>query len=358
MESNDLFWSRKKWAFHIGFFLMRFANIKDAICMLKISLDTVKHLENYPLATASNAVPKGWYDLQIEEQATKLIRQLEDISLDKYNPKKSKNELISLLHRLIKIKDTRNTLAHGTFAVMSGSTPQTPNYCVFSRAQINEQNNIVSTAKIIPPKEMEFQINESTHIEIGISSYALDLLRTLKVESLPTTYELTFDARAHEARLSLLIGQFMVHMGEIENLVHMVYQSVLDPTYGGEHNSPIIKLNGYWDSLTLSKQIKDLLERLPFTTEYITLREVLHEIADSGLIGTRNTLSHAKVCHQLSPAADSLALVAMRKTRKSPEILSESEVVRSIRIAFNFSNSLSKALAIARMALMKPFNIR
>lgn len=355
MDFNEEHWNKGRWAFSIGFFLMRFANIEDAVCQLKISLDAIKDLERNPLTTLKNEPPKSWHDLRIEEQADKLIRQLESISLEKYKPVKPKEELIKLLRYLSKIKDTRNALAHGAFFMKDGYTPERPNYCIFSRTQLNEKNEAVAEAKVIHVQDMESQISESTYLEVELTSYAHDLMRTLKLEAFPVTYELTFEARAREGNLSLLIGRFMVHMGEIERLVHMVYQLVLDPTYGDKYNSPIVKPNGYWDSLTLSRQVQDLLNRLPCTYEYSNLRGVISDLYNSELIRFRNILSHAKVCHQLSPTSESLVLVALRKTRKKPEIISASEITRLLRMVSDFSDSLDEALSIAEMSLMKPF---
>lgn len=357
MGFKEEHWSRGRWAFSIGFFLMRFANIEDAICKLKVSLDAIKALEKSPLATLVNDPPRSWHDLQVEEQAAKLIRQLENIPLEKYRLSKSKGGLVDLLWRLIKIKDTRNTLAHGTFAMKDGCTPETPNYCIFSRAQVNERNETVAEAKILHAKDMESQISESTHLEMGLASYAYDLMHAIKIETSPTTCELTLEGRVREGELSLLIGRFMVYMGEIESLVHKVYQSVLDPVYGEKYNSPIIKLNGYWDSLTLSRQIQNLLDCLPHAREYVILRKVIFDLKNSGLVKIRNTLSHARVCHQLSPVSESLALVAVRKTRKASEVITAKDIKSSICMASNFSDSLAEALAIARMSLVNPIKL-
>lgn len=354
MELKEEHWSRQRWGCCIGFFLMRFADIEDAICKLKVSLDTIRALEKNALSTPVNDPPKSWHGLKVEDRAVKLIRQLENTPLEKYSPESAKEELVDLLKRLIKIVDARNALAHGTFAMKDGCAPETPNYCIFSRAQVNERNETVAEAKIIHAKDMESQISESTHIEMKLSASAYDLMRALKLEAIPATYELVPEARVREGELSLLIGHFMVRMGEIEGLVHMVYQSVLDPIYEEECSSPTIKLNGYWDSLTLSERIQDLLDCLPPDQEYARLREVILDLKSSELVNIRNTLSHAKVCHQLSPASDRLELMAVRKTRKTPEVLAAKDIKSSVHMASDFSDSLSEALAIARMLLVKP----
>jgi hypothetical protein len=357
MNVKEEYWPRDRWGFQIGFFLMRFATVEETLTQLKVALDTIQARIKEASTPLKSEPPKSWYEMRAEDQAQKLIRLLEVLPLDNYKSSTSKQSIIDLLLKVDSLNDTRNTLAHGTFAMLDGCTPYTPNYCIFSRAQTNEQNEIVAESKVLHSNDMASQLSEATDVEMGLSSYARELVLVLQPEPSPKIYELTFDARASEASLSFMVGRFMVHMGEIENLIHLVFQTVLDPIYGQEFNSPTIKLNGYWDSLTLAKQVQNLLERLPNTFEFSRLREVIYELQESNLVNHRNLLSHAKVCHRLSVNSEKLQLVAARRTRKTLEIMTVKEVKETIALASKLSDTLSEALAITRMALMKPVKL-
>lgn len=349
-------WTKTQWAHAIGFFLMRLANIEITLGQLRGLLTIIERAGPNSAGESMPDVSRSWYDNTLEQQIGKLNGQLRRAAQKMPGGPKQVAEIEALLGRLMAIKCTRNALAHGTFALKEGCYPETPNYCIVSRAQAGRDGTVSQPAKVLGSDNMALQVSEVAQLELGLSTHVQQLQQRRGVSPPPSTYELTLDSRCCETLLALHFGRFIVYMGEIENLVHTVFQVVVDPVYSEDCRSPRLKLAGYWDSLTLAERLSDL-GRLPNTREYEHLKGVLGEIKQSGLIERRNLLCHAKACYRLSPTSERLDLAAVRRTRKGAEVLSVKAVMESIQTASHFSNALSEALAITEVALMKPVEV-
>lgn len=329
--------SRQGWAIGIGLFLSRLAEIERLTHYIRLLMNAVP-VENETTTISLGQLSKNWVNISFEERLNKLIA---DISR-----KEPFKDIETCLRDTKRLLDARNIIMHGTFAIKPGSTPDRPNYCIWSPPE-----------NPTPESKNDRALREDVvHVE-DIDQAALDGLHLIyKMEGFIEKYsnEKGFEvSQLNEHRLpsnlfyikTILqsnIGSLVVAMGEIEIMIITIYQKILNPEYEAGALEPSRKLDGYWLALTLKAKLDDLLEKLPGTGEHIFMREVLQAVNE--LLAFRNTLAHSILRYETSDSG-ALELMAVRHVRSGLEKITKSEIVANIKKAMRLSDDLSEAIA-------------
>ncbi|MCU7278729.1 hypothetical protein OC926_02635 [Pseudomonas peradeniyensis] len=329
--------SREGWAIGIGLFLSRLAEIERLTHYIRLLM--ISAPEKSEITTTSlGQLSKSWVNLSFEERLDKLIA---DISR-----KESFKDVEACLNDTKRLLDVRNIIMHGTFAIKVGSTPDRPNYCIWSlpkKPNPGSKSDRTLREDVVHVENFDQATSDGLHLifkmEHFIDAYSKENgfeVNELKERRLP--FELFYT----QTILQSNIGWFVVAMGEIEIMIVTIYQKVLNPKYEDGALEPTRRLSGHWLDLTLKARLDDLLEKLPGTGEHIFMRAVLQAVNE--LIVFRNTLAHAILRYETSDSG-ALQLMAVRHVRSGLEKITKSEVVANIKKAMRLSDDLSEAIA-------------
>ncbi|MBH3459276.1 hypothetical protein [Pseudomonas putida] len=329
--------SRQGWAVGIGLFLSRLAEIERLTHYLRLLMNAVPD-ENKIATVSLGQLSKNWVNLSFEERLNKLIA---DIS--RKEPFKDVETCLSDTKRLL---DVRHVIMHGTFATKPGSTPDRPNCCIWSPPENStpgSKNDRALREYVVHVENLDQATSDGLHLILKMEGFIEKYSREKGFEvSEFKGQRLPSDLFYIQTILQSNIGWLVVAMGEIEIMIITIYQKILDPEYEAGALEPRRRLDGYWLGLTLKAKIDDLLEKLPQTGEYISLRAVLQTVNE--LLAFRNTLAHSILRYETSDSG-ALQLMAVRHVRSGLEKISKSEVVANIKKAMRLSDDLSEAIA-------------